>query len=219
MKKTRKPAVSTKGEQTREKILRVATRLFAEQGFDGTGIRDIENLAGVNRGLVTYHFGNKADVWKAAFSFSFLPHLEDLRSKGPLLRALDPPTRMRILIERLVRTSAESPHLNQLMIRENGARSWRMDWIIKNFLRPLGELNREIGAGDPLMELLEGDPHARYALLGACNMVFSLPCEVKALFSADVTREAFIQEHVRTVLGLLDGLMAGRKPRKEKRNV
>ncbi len=201
-------AASTKGGQTREKILRVATRMFAEQGYDGTGIRDIEQAAGVNRGVVTYHFGNKEDIWKAAFTFSFLPYLDALRGQVELLRALDGRTRMRFLIERFVRTSAEAPHLNQLMIRENAAPSWRTQWVIENFLRPLRELNRQIGAVDPVLALLENDPHVRYALLGACNMVFSLPGEVKALFNQNVTDEAFVQRHVAVVLAMLDCLLA-----------
>lgn len=201
-------AASVKGSRTREKILRVATRMFAEQGYDGTGIRDIEQAAGVNRGVVTYHFGNKEEIWKAAFTFSFLPAIEALRAQVELLRALDSRARVRFLIERFVRTSAESPYLNQLMIRENAAPSWRTQWVIENFLRPLRELNRQIGADDPVLALLENDPHVRYALLGACNMVFSLPGEVKALFGQNVNDEAFVQRHVAVVLAMLDCVLA-----------
>lgn len=213
------PPGSVKGRQTQEKILRVATRLFAEQGYDGTGIRDIEHAAEVNRGVVTYHFGNKEDIWKAAFRFSFMPYLADLRSKIGLLRALDPRARMHFLIERLIRTSAESPHLNQLMIRENAAPSWRTNWIIENFLLPLRQISNEIAAGDPLQTALESDPHLRYVLLGACNMVFSLPGEVKALYGQDVTDEAFVQRHVAVVIGMIECLLAQSAPSREKANV
>jgi len=44
---------------TRNRILAIAGRLFAERGFDGTSVRDITGEAKVNLGAVTYHFGTK----------------------------------------------------------------------------------------------------------------------------------------------------------------
>lgn len=40
-------------------ILQTAERLFAEQGFDGTSIRDISSEAGVNVAMISYYFGSK----------------------------------------------------------------------------------------------------------------------------------------------------------------
>jgi AcrR family transcriptional regulator len=208
-------AASSKGERTRCQILEAATRLFAERGYEGTGIRDIETAAGVNRGVVTYHFGNKEDVWKATFTHAFMPYLDELRSKSDLLRALDPKTRARFLIESFVRTSAERPYMNQLMMHENFTESWRSEWIIKNFLEPFRELSLSIAKDDPILQLFETDPHVRYAILGACNMVFSHRCEVNSLFNQDVRDPAFIDRHVATVLDLVEGFLERAAARKE----
>jgi len=43
----------------REQILQVAEQLFAEQGFDGTSVRDIAQHAGVNLAMISYYFGSK----------------------------------------------------------------------------------------------------------------------------------------------------------------
>lgn len=40
-------------------ILEVAETLFSEKGFDGTSIRDIAKLAGINVAMVSYYFGSK----------------------------------------------------------------------------------------------------------------------------------------------------------------
>lgn len=40
-------------------ILQVAEKLFAENGFDGTSIRDISKLANVNIAMISYYFGSK----------------------------------------------------------------------------------------------------------------------------------------------------------------
>jgi len=48
---------------TREELLRVATRIFAEQGFKAATIREICAEANVNIALVNYHFSSKAELY------------------------------------------------------------------------------------------------------------------------------------------------------------
>lgn len=47
---------------TRSRILDAAEQLFAENGFDGTSIREITRAADVNVAAVHYHFGSKEAV-------------------------------------------------------------------------------------------------------------------------------------------------------------
>jgi AcrR family transcriptional regulator len=47
---------------TKEKILDVAERLFAEQGFANSSLRHIITEAGVNLAAVHYHFGSKEEL-------------------------------------------------------------------------------------------------------------------------------------------------------------
>ncbi|MEU9021914.1 TetR/AcrR family transcriptional regulator [Actinomadura sp. NPDC048394] len=49
----------------RERILDVATRLFAELGYDGTSTRQIADAAGLNIATVAYHTGGKRDLYLA----------------------------------------------------------------------------------------------------------------------------------------------------------
>ncbi len=203
----------SRSEQTRTQILEAANRLFTERGYDGTGIRDLEAEAGVKRGVVTYHFGNKQDVWKAMFAFTFLPYLDEIRSMIPLLRSLDPKTRLRVLIENFVRTSAARPYMNQLMVQENFTRTWRSEWICEQFLQPMRQLNHEIAEDDQLLNRIESDPHFRYILLGACASVFSHRCEVASLFQQDVSSDTFIDQHVAAVLSIIDSVSFDSEPR------
>jgi AcrR family transcriptional regulator len=48
-----------KSSLTRESILNAAERLFAQQGHDGTSLREITRAADVNLAAVNYHFGSK----------------------------------------------------------------------------------------------------------------------------------------------------------------
>jgi len=47
---------------TKERILDVAERLFAEQGFANTSLRHIIAEAGVNLAAIHYHFGSKEEL-------------------------------------------------------------------------------------------------------------------------------------------------------------
>jgi len=49
----------------RAHILAVAEQLFAENGFDGTSVRDIAQLANVNLAMVSYYFGSKEKLLEA----------------------------------------------------------------------------------------------------------------------------------------------------------
>ena len=63
---------------TKERILDVAERLFAEQGFPSTSLRDITAEAGVNLASVNYHFGSKEALLAALLDRRFRP-MNDLR--------------------------------------------------------------------------------------------------------------------------------------------
>jgi AcrR family transcriptional regulator len=51
---------------SKQALLEAAQSLFGERGFEGTTIRDIGNLAGVDSALIARYFGSKADLYIAA---------------------------------------------------------------------------------------------------------------------------------------------------------
>src|ERR1700750_2491863 len=53
-----------RGRATRAHVLEVATRLFAEHGYDGTSIETVQASADVSRGSLYHHFpGEGGLVW------------------------------------------------------------------------------------------------------------------------------------------------------------
>lgn len=50
---------------TRQRLIEAALPLFAEQGFQGTAVRDICARAEANIAAVNYHFGGKAELYRA----------------------------------------------------------------------------------------------------------------------------------------------------------
>lgn len=54
-------------QDTRERILDVAERLFMARGYEGTSMRMITGEAGVNLAAVNYHFGSKEALVREVF--------------------------------------------------------------------------------------------------------------------------------------------------------
>jgi AcrR family transcriptional regulator len=53
------------GQETRERLLDAAERLFATGGLDAVSVRDITEAAGANTAAIHYHFGSKQDLMAA----------------------------------------------------------------------------------------------------------------------------------------------------------
>ena len=79
--------------RTREALLRAATDLFSERGFDRTTIRDIGERAGVDPALIARYFGSKTRLYLTA--------LEEER--GDVVRDVLDPERLLDIVDRVER--------------------------------------------------------------------------------------------------------------------
>ncbi len=70
----------------KEDILKTATRLFAEQGFEATTTLQLTKEAGVTEPLLYYHFKGKDDLFTTILSSTFdeyFSRLKNLRNNTP----------------------------------------------------------------------------------------------------------------------------------------
>lgn len=58
-----------KSDATKAVIMRAAIIQFTRLGYEGAAVRDIANEAGVNIGLIRYHFGHKADLYRDTLAY------------------------------------------------------------------------------------------------------------------------------------------------------
>jgi AcrR family transcriptional regulator len=54
------------GERARERLLAAGLRLFAEKGYAETSTRELAEAANVNVAAISYYFGDKAGLYRAA---------------------------------------------------------------------------------------------------------------------------------------------------------
>ena len=59
--------LSPDAQQARDRLLHTALRLFAERGYATTSVREIAQEAQTNIASISYYFGDKAGLYRAAF--------------------------------------------------------------------------------------------------------------------------------------------------------
>lgn len=55
----------------KEKIMQCALELFSHKGYEGTGIQEITQAAGITKPTLYYYFGNKEGLLKAVLEYHF----------------------------------------------------------------------------------------------------------------------------------------------------
>ncbi len=59
----------SKSDTTKAQIMRAAISQFTTLGFEGASMREIAHAAEVNIGLIRYHFGSKADLYRDTLAY------------------------------------------------------------------------------------------------------------------------------------------------------
>lgn len=124
---------------TQRKLLDAAVDAFSENGFKGTSTRDIAERAGVHHPLITYHFKNKDQLWRAAVDRIFRDFGSAMAESLEFNRDNDPKERMAALIRAYVNYASGQPALHNILVQEASFPNPRLDWLIDTHLKPFFE--------------------------------------------------------------------------------
>lgn len=136
---------------TEERIIREARRLFIERGFENTSMSDIAQAAGINRPALHYYFRTKEKMFSAVFSdiiASVVPKIEYILTK-------DRPIGERIgeIVDEYLETFKEYPYLPAFILGEANRDISHLEVTVKDmgmpeyFVRIRESLQAEMAAG------------------------------------------------------------------------
>lgn len=180
---------------TQRKLLDAAVEAFSENGFKGTSTRDIAERAGVHHPLITYHFKNKDQLWRAAADYIFSAFTLSLASSLEEYRDMSPKERMSALIRAYVTYAKSQPALHKVMVQEASYPNPRLDWLIEKHLKPLFEVTfRMIGKLQELGVTPAGDPALLFSMIRlSSGGLLALGNELKASSGIDIEDPATLE--------------------------
>lgn len=121
-------------KSSRDKLLDAAIDLFARYGYDPVSTKSVAEASQLTQSMVHYHFGSKEQLWKGAID-------RLMRNRGrafPVSRLefkdVDPVTRLKILVRRLVEANAAEPNYVSILMHEAMAQTPRLDWLLDNYV-------------------------------------------------------------------------------------
>ena len=147
---TREVPDSPKSRRTRARILDAAMRLFAERGYEPSGLPQIAEAAGLTRGAMLYHFPDRDNLVEAA-----VPHIQTAREQLLQRAVNDAPhgaDRTDYAIESYWRLLHETPFVAFAELE----RAARTDAVVSRHLAPAQDAFDRAEVGEHLFDLVQG---------------------------------------------------------------
>ena len=109
-----KEQISSEG--TEGKIIDAAHNVFLDKGFDGTRMREIADMANINKGLLHYYFKSKDKLFAAVFGIAFQKIVGKinvvLESDQPLFQKIE------AFVHTYITAVSQNPRLPRFVINE-----------------------------------------------------------------------------------------------------
>jgi AcrR family transcriptional regulator len=149
----------------------------------------------VHHPLITYHFKNKEELWRAAADRIFTDFNAALAAAAAAQAGECPKARMSALIRAYVHYAAGQPALHKIMVQEASRPSRRLDWLISTHIRPLFtaaveeiKVLQERGVSPP------GDPNLLFSMIRVSSgALLALSLELKGTSGIDLYQPGQIE--------------------------
>ena len=191
-------------DATREKLLDAALHCFSTQGFEASSTRQIEEVAGVKRGLISYHFGSKQSLWEAMARRTMAIARDELVGADNA-ENVHASSRLRRLVRAYVHFAARHPEVNRLMIHEGMLDDWRLQWLVKHSVRPWFDRVASVldDARANGIALPIENHNFFYILVGAASVIFTNAEEARLLTGRNTLSESEVNAHADALTQLL----------------
>ena len=162
-------------DNTRDRILDQAERLFAAKGFEAVSIREITGAAESNLAAVNYHFGNKMNLYFEVFRERWLERTRRVRENFASRLAAVPNPDIRQIIDAMAQAFLDGPlsdeerHYHvQLMQRELSQPSDVLRMVVEEVMKPYQQ--QLFGLIRPNLPSNIDDERLRLSILGILGM-------------------------------------------------
>ena len=188
-------------------LLETASAIMREGDIVDISLSELSLRSGLNSALVKYYFGNKAGLMKALLDrdMAAITHTVD----ALLRKDMDPASKLRLHLGKMVDTYYATPYLNRLLMRlVRDSDPEEAKRIAETYLTPLQEAyNRLIAEGVKAGVFRPVDPQLFYfSATGAADRFFSARLVLRHCFDQDTLTEELRERYK---VHIIDLIMAG----------
>ncbi len=141
-----RPAAGDPAPPTNDALLDAALDTFAEQGFDGTSVRELARRLDVSHNLIPQRFGSKEALWYAAVDHGFSVLAAAMVETAAEAGDVDV-ERLRAMVVRFVAANASRPALLRVINQEASSPGPRLDHLFDHYIEPVRRFGDEVLAG------------------------------------------------------------------------
>jgi AcrR family transcriptional regulator len=193
-------------------ILEAALEAFAERGYDGMSVRELNRQLGASHNLVHHYFGSKEALWRAAIDYG-LGRAAGIFQPERWADVEEPIEVLRRAIRHFIETTAKSPSVQRILEREAASGGERLNYMADRYIvRQLAndDFFRKItdyearGLHEPTLVLL---------LASGAASLFTQAALARKLGVEDPFAPATIEKHIETFTHVLFYGLLGEAPK------
>lgn len=171
---------------TRSRVLAAAAAEFADRGFAGAGVDRIARRARLTKGMIYYHFKNKAALYREVLQLTIQSAADRV---GEIARSdLAPADKVRAFVTTVLAEVGRQPHFPRILLREIAEQGRHLDADTMTRVQALPRVFREIlqqhDGGSP-----RPHPHLLYISLVSPILFYMASAPVRATMAAHGLKE------------------------------
>ena len=194
---------------TVRRIVVAARKVFALRGLAGARMDEIARVAGVNKALPYYYFRNKEELHRFVLETMIAQIAAQMDS--PAVLAMEPPDRVRALVNTTFDFVMRNPAYPRLIQREMMAERRPLHWMVVAYHRPLHKRAvKTIREGIARGQFRAVDPDQMvFTIFGMIMYYFATGALASQIWNRDIWNPRNVAARRRAVLDFLEhGLFA-----------
>jgi TetR/AcrR family transcriptional regulator len=188
---------------TVQRIVVAARKVFAKRGLAGARMDDIARVAGVNKALPYYYFRNKEELHR--FVLETMIAQISAQMESPAVLSMDPPERVRALVNLTFDFVMRNPAYPRLIQREMMADRRPLHWMVVAHHRPLHKRAvKTIREGIARGQFRAVDPDQMvFTIFGMIMYYFATGQLASQIWNRDIWNPRNVEQRGRAVLDFL----------------
>jgi TetR/AcrR family transcriptional regulator len=189
---------------TVKRIVVAARKVFAQRGLAGARMDEIARVAGVNKALPYYYFRDKEELHRFVLETMIAQISGQMESAA--VRAMDPPERVKALVNLTFDFVMRNPAYPRLIQREMMADRRPLHWMVVAHHRPLHQRAvKTIREGISRGQFRAVDPDQMvFTIFGMIMYYFATGQLASQIWNRDIWNPKNVEQRRRSVLDFLE---------------